>query len=88
MSDVNRRWFYLIILSVIWGSSYILIKKGLAGFTAVQLWSVRVLMAGLLLMAIGWPSLRSIGKGQWKNIYRKRNKANHSSGKNVTSIYS
>lgn len=66
MSEVNRRWFYLIVLSIIWGSSYILIKKGLDGFSAIQLWGVRVLMAGLLLMLIGFRSLRTIGKGQWK----------------------
>lgn len=66
MSDLNRRWFYLIVLSIIWGSSYILIKKGLEGFTAIQLWGVRVLMAGLILMAIGLRSLRTIEKGQWK----------------------
>jgi drug/metabolite transporter (DMT)-like permease len=66
MSDVNRRWFYLIVLSIIWGSSYILIKKGLDGFTAIQLWGVRVLMAGLLLLGIGFRSLRTIGHGQWK----------------------
>jgi drug/metabolite transporter (DMT)-like permease len=66
MNDLNRRWFYLIILSIIWGSSYILIKKGLQGFTAIQLWSVRVLIAGLLLVIIGLPSIRTIGKTQWK----------------------
>ncbi|MFZ9002441.1 MAG: DMT family transporter [Robiginitalea sp.] len=66
MSDVNRRWFYLIVLSIIWGSSYILIKKGLDGFSAIQLWGVRVLMAGLLLLGIGFRSLRTIEKGQWK----------------------
>lgn len=66
MSDVNRRWFYLIVLAIIWGSSYILIKKGLDGFSAIQLWGVRVLMAGLLLMAIGFRSLRSIERSQWK----------------------
>lgn len=66
MSEVNRRWFYLIVLSIIWGSSYILIKKSLGGFSAIQLWGVRVLMAGLLLMLIGFRSLRTIGRGQWK----------------------
>ena len=29
MNDNNKKWFYLLILSLIWGSSYILIKKGL-----------------------------------------------------------
>ncbi len=66
MSDLNRRWFYLIVLSIIWGSSYILIKKGLLGFTAIQLWGVRVLMAGLILIIIGLPSLATISRKDWK----------------------
>jgi drug/metabolite transporter (DMT)-like permease len=66
MNDSRRRLFYLVVLSIIWGSSYILIKKGLEGFTALQLWGVRVLMAGLILMLIGSRSLKTIGRDQWK----------------------
>ena len=66
MSDVNRKWGFLLILSLIWGSSYILIKKGLLGFTPLQLGSVRVVMAGLMLLAIGLPSLRTISGKNWK----------------------
>ncbi len=66
MSESRRRWFYLIVLSIIWGSSYILIKKGLEGFSALQLWGVRVLLAGLLLLAIGYGSLRTIRRQDWK----------------------
>ncbi len=66
MSDINRKWFYLIVLSIIWGSSYILIKKGLLGFTAIQLWGVRVLMAGLLLLLIGFRSISTIAGKDWK----------------------
>ena len=66
MSDVNRRWFYLIALSLIWGTSYILIKKGLAGFTPVQLGAVRIVMAALFLFLIGFKSLKQIGRDKWK----------------------
>jgi drug/metabolite transporter (DMT)-like permease len=66
MSESRRRWFYLIVLSIIWGSSYILIKKGLQGFSAIQLWGVRVLLAGLILLVIGYGSLRSIRRQDWK----------------------
>ena len=38
MNDSRKRWIYLVVLAIIWGSSYILIKKGLEGFTALQLW--------------------------------------------------
>ncbi|MGB5821791.1 MAG: EamA family transporter [Saonia sp.] len=66
MSDVNRKWFYLIILSIIWGTSYILIKKGLEGFTPIQLGVVRIILATVFLYIIGFKSLRNISKREWK----------------------
>ena len=32
MNSSFAKWFYLLALSLIWGSSFILIKKGLTGF--------------------------------------------------------
>ncbi|GMN09775.1 DMT family transporter [Croceitalea sp. MTPC9] len=64
----QNKWFYLIVLSFIWGTSYILIKKGLEGFTPIQLGSVRVVIAGFLLFMIGFKSLRSISKKEWRWI--------------------
>ena len=66
MKAQNNKWFYLIVLSIIWGTSYILIKKGLEGFTAVQLGSARIVIAGLFLFLIGFKSLKTISKEEWK----------------------
>ncbi|WP_350286460.1 EamA family transporter [uncultured Croceitalea sp.] len=66
LTEQNRKWVYLIILSIIWGTSYILIKKGLEGFTPIQLGSVRIMIAGILLFAIGFKSLRTISRTEWK----------------------
>ena len=68
MSDVHRKWYYLIVLSLIWGSSYILIKKGLQGFNPVQLGVMRVLVTSLFMAIIGFRSLRGISSKQWKWI--------------------
>lgn len=68
MSDVNRKWFYLIVLSLIWGTSYILIKKGLEGFDPIQLGVVRILMTAFFLFLIGFRSLRSVSNKEWKWI--------------------
>lgn len=68
MSDSLRKWVYLLVLSVIWGTSYILIKKGLIGFTPVQLGSVRLVMSAIFLLAIGFQSLRGITRTEWKWI--------------------
>ena len=66
MSLQQRKWFYLIILSLIWGTSYILIKKGLEGFAPLQLVSLRIIISGGLLLLIGFKSLKTIKKEDWK----------------------
>ena len=61
-----RKWGTLIILSVIWGSSYILIKKGLTGLTPVQLGSLRVIITTLLIAPIGYNKIKHIPKNKMK----------------------
>jgi len=43
-------WSLLIILSVIWGSSYILIKKGLLVYTPLQVGTMRITFGFLVLL--------------------------------------
>jgi drug/metabolite transporter (DMT)-like permease len=62
------KWAYLLVLSLIWGSSFILIKKGLLGLTAFQLGSLRIIFAALFLLLIGFRSLLKIPSHQWKYI--------------------
>lgn len=64
----QKKWVYLLVLSIIWGTSYILIKKGLQGFTPIQLGAVRVLLAALFLGVIGFRSLTKLTPYQWKWI--------------------
>src|SRR5699024_7574107 len=68
MSQQQIKWIYLVVLSLIWGSSFILIKKGLVGLTAMQLGALRILFAAFFLFAIGFKSLRKIQKKDWKWI--------------------
>lgn len=67
----NLKWIYLILLSIVWGSSFILIKKGLVGLTPLQLGSFRIIFASLFLIAVGFKSLFKIKKEQWKLIILK-----------------
>ena len=69
MSNNNKKWVYLIILSVIWGSSYILIKKTLIGLSPLQLGGLRVVFTSLILFIIGYSSLKEIPKDKWKWIF-------------------
>lgn len=51
---------------MIWGSSFILIKKSLLGFTPIQVGGLRILFASLLLFLIGFKSLKTLEKADWK----------------------
>ncbi|WP_294301139.1 DMT family transporter [uncultured Chryseobacterium sp.] len=52
MNADKEKWILLVVLSLIWGSSFILIKKSLAHFSPYQVGALRVLIAGLILMPV------------------------------------
>ncbi|WP_179344474.1 DMT family transporter [Winogradskyella ursingii] len=68
MKNLNIKWVYLLILSAIWGSSFILIKKGLLGLSAYQLGALRTIITGFILLAFGYHKLKTIPKPAWKWI--------------------
>jgi len=68
MKATQSRWIFLIVLSLIWGSSFILIKKGLIGLSPYQLGSLRIIFAATFLLVIGFKSLTKIKQHQWKFI--------------------
>ncbi|MDG1270568.1 MAG: permease, partial [Ulvibacter sp.] len=49
MKGIDKKWLYLSVLSVVWGSSFILIKKALIGLTPLQLGALRTLFAAIFL---------------------------------------
>ena len=63
-----NKWFYLAALSFIWGSSFILIKKGLVGLTAIELGSIRIIISALALIPFTFNRLKEINFKQWKWI--------------------
>jgi drug/metabolite transporter (DMT)-like permease len=66
MKSPNIKWIYLITLSIIWGSSFILIKKSLLGLTAYQLGALRTILTGTILLTVGFKMLKTITKDKWK----------------------
>lgn len=66
MKNLNIKWIYLLILSIIWGSSFILIKKSLIGLTAYQLGALRTIITGVILLTVGYSKLKTIPKSKWK----------------------
>lgn len=61
---------YLILtfLSVVWGSSFILIKRGLVAFDALQVGTLRITFASLVILPIALRYLKSVYKHNWKRF--------------------
>lgn len=68
MESKQLKWVYLMVLALVWGSSFILIKKGLLGLTALQLGSLRIVFAAVFLLLIGFKSVSKIPVIKWKYI--------------------
>tara|TARA_B110000240_G_scaffold191422_1_gene234020 strand:+ start:1438 stop:2313 length:876 start_codon:yes stop_codon:yes gene_type:complete len=68
MNTEQKKWFFLFILAITWGSSFILIKKGLQGLSPLQLGSLRTVISALFIFTIGFKSLKTIQSHQWKWI--------------------
>lgn len=57
------------MLALIWGSSYILIKKGLVVFSALQVGTIRIAFAFLFLLPSALRNLKKVPAGKWKVIF-------------------
>lgn len=68
MFSKNIKWVYLGILALVWGSSFILMKKALLGLTPIQLGALRIIITAIFLLLIGFKSLKRIERHQWKYI--------------------
>jgi drug/metabolite transporter (DMT)-like permease len=68
MQTSTLKWLLLTVLALIWGSSFILIKRGLVGLSPMQLGSLRIIFSALFLLLIGFKSITQIKQNQWKYI--------------------
>lgn len=68
MQSKHLKWYLLALLSLIWGSSFILIKRGLEGLNPFQLGSIRIIFCAVFLLIIGFKTLKNIPQGKWKYI--------------------
>lgn len=57
-------WFLLILLTLIWGSSFILIKRGLEVFSAGEVGALRMLAASIVMTPIAIRKLGTINRRQ------------------------
>ena len=68
MFSKNNKWFLLLLLSLIWGSSFILIKRGLVGLNPFQLGALRIIFACLFMVIVGFKSISKIPLTKWKYV--------------------
>jgi len=59
-------WGLLLVLASIWGTSFILMKKGLLVFSALELGAARVSVAALLLLPFALRHLGKVDRGHFK----------------------
>jgi drug/metabolite transporter (DMT)-like permease len=64
----NIKWFYLILLALIWGSSFILMKHALKGFSPLQVGSLRIVFTSVIILIWGFKRLKNIQARHWKAI--------------------
>lgn len=69
MNKQQQKWLYLILLSLVWGSSFILMKKALLGVTPIQLGALRMLFTAIFLLSVAPKSLKKIQKKHYKYIF-------------------
>lgn len=63
-----KAWSLLLALSLIWGSSFILIKKGLLGLTPFEVGSLRILFASIFLLPFVIRNLKKVKRHQVKYL--------------------
>ncbi|MCH3881111.1 MULTISPECIES: DMT family transporter [Tenacibaculum] len=68
MKNEQKKWIYLIILSLVWGSSFILMKKALISLSPIQVAALRTIIAAVFVIIVGHKNLKKIKKRHWKYI--------------------
>jgi drug/metabolite transporter (DMT)-like permease len=62
-------WFLLIVLTVIWGSSFILIKRGLEVFDAGEVGALRMFSASIVLAPLALKHFKSFTRRQFFYLF-------------------
>ncbi|OJJ18903.1 permease [marine bacterium AO1-C] len=74
MSMLTKRqralaWVILIALAFVWGSSFILIKKGLVVYQPVQVGALRVISAFVFLVGLVLVRIRKVPRAKWGTLF-------------------
>ncbi|MCK4890426.1 MAG: EamA family transporter, partial [Candidatus Aminicenantes bacterium] len=62
------QWIALFVLALIWGSSFILMKKGLASFSSSQVASIRIFASFMFFSPFFLKNLKLINRKNLKSL--------------------
>lgn len=68
LSKEKEKWVLLVVLTLIWGSSFILIKKSLLHYNPYEVGSLRIAIASVLLMPLAVINIRKFPRKQLKYL--------------------
>jgi len=68
LSKTLTQWFFLIFLAFVWGSSFILMKKGLNSYTPEQVAALRIFISFLFMLPVVVRHFRKVQSGDWWKI--------------------
>ena len=69
LDKAHWQWIFLIFLAFIWGSSFILMKKGLESYDNYQVASLRIFISFLFLSPIIFKNFKKIKYNQWLKVF-------------------
>jgi len=69
MDNKFINWAIFCILSIVWGSSFILMKEGLTALSAYQVASLRMLFSGLVLLPFAISAFKKIPKEKMGTVF-------------------
>ncbi len=66
--NILLSWLLLFVLALIWGSSFILIKRGLLVFSPGEVGAYRIVSAALVLLPLSLGRVKNLSKRQIRNL--------------------
>ena len=62
-------WTILIVLALVWGTSFILIKRGLEVYSAGEVGALRILAACIFMLPLSLPKLSKLSARNLKMLF-------------------
>ncbi|WP_420570752.1 DMT family transporter [Kordia sp.] len=69
MDASKLKWIYLGLLSLIWGSSFILIDQAMNTLNSIQVGALRIVITAIFIFSVGLKKVKLIQRHQWKWIF-------------------